>query len=322
VALYLLWLMIRHRSITLPTAVNPGMPAGGGLIDESKSAILAGLGSNGEWVARWQLLPAAMPLEQKLQACRAFGFPCVLKPDTGCRGSGVGIIDHEQDARTYLEACPRDVILQQFVAGVEYGIFYVRRPQEATGRIISITDKHQTAVAGDGESTLEELILSDERGSAMAGFFLDKHADQLERIPDAGESVPLTRLGTHARGALFRNAAHLLTPALEARIDEISKGYPGFYFGRYDIRGPSEQAFRQGGPFQVVELNGLTAESTHIYDPKTRLWQAYRTLFAQWRLAFEIGRANRDAGHPPLTLREVRALFKANSETPEFESPV
>ena len=59
----------------------------------------------------------------------------------------------------------------------------------------------------------------------------------------------------------------------------------------------------------MLELNGVSAEATHIYDPKTSLFAAYRTLFTQWRLAFAIGAANRARGHRPLRLREVIALL-------------
>jgi hypothetical protein len=41
-----------------------------------------------------------------------------------------------------------------------------------------------------------------------------------------------------------------------------------------------------------VELNGVTSEATHIYDPKQSLCGAYRVLFEQWRIAFEIGLQN------------------------------
>jgi hypothetical protein len=37
----------------------------------------------------------------------------------------------------------------------------------------------------------------------------------------------------------------------------------------------------------------------------------WKTLFRQWRLAFEIGRANRDAGHPPTGLFEIVGLLRA-----------
>jgi hypothetical protein len=44
----------------------------------------------------------------------------------------------------------------------------------------------------------------------------------------------------------------------------------------------------------------VTSEATNIYDPRNGLLAAYRTLFEQWRLAFEIGAANRALGHGPI----------------------
>jgi hypothetical protein len=44
--------------------------------------------------------------------------------------------------------------------------------------------------------------------------------------------------------------------------------------------------------FTVLELNNVTSEATHIYDPGIGLFEAYRVLFEQWRLAFEIGAEN------------------------------
>jgi hypothetical protein len=43
-----------------------------------------------------------------------------------------------------------------------------------------------------------------------------------------------------------------------------------------------------GRNIRIIELNGLTSESTNIYDPKYGLFFAYRTLFEQFRIAFEI----------------------------------
>src|SRR5262249_53508859 len=86
------------------------------------------------------------------------------------------------------------------------------------------------------------------------------------------------------------------TPELETSIDEISQSYDGFHFGRFDIRTPSIEDFRAGRNFKIVELNGVTSEATHIYDPRNNLFAAYRVLFAQWKLAFEIGAKNRQRG--------------------------
>jgi len=60
----------------------------------------------------------------------------------------------------------------------------------------------------------------------------------------------------------------------------------------------------------VLELNGVTSEATHIYDPGNSLLEAYRVLFRQWSWAYQIGRRNRERGceiTPALTL--VRELL-------------
>ncbi len=62
---------------------------------------------------------------------------------------------------------------------------------------------------------------------------------------------------------------------------------------------------------KAIELNGVTSEATNVYDPKYSLWDAYRILFEQWRLAFEVGAANRERGVEPTSLRELfRMLFR------------
>ena len=52
------------------------------------------------------------------------------------------------------------------------------------------------------------------------------------------------------------------------------------------------------------------AEAAHIYDPKTTILKAYRVLFKQWSLAFEISAANRRRGARPLTFRKLRSLLQ------------
>ena len=60
-----------------------------------------------------------------------------------------------------------------------------------------------------------------------------------------------------------------------------------------------------GRNLKIVELNGVTSEATHIYDPKLNLFDAYRVLFEQWRIAFEIGDLNRARGARPTPAREL-----------------
>ena len=98
------------------------------------------------------------------------------------------------------------------------------------------------------------------------------------------------------------------TGELEHSIDQICRGIDGFYFGRFDIRFPSSKDFHAGRNFKIIELNGVTSESTNIYDPRYSLFDAYRILFAQWKIAFEIGAQNRRSGFLPTPVKEILRL--------------
>jgi pimeloyl-ACP methyl ester carboxylesterase/membrane protein DedA with SNARE-associated domain len=312
VALYVLWLGVRHRGLTLFTAANPAIEAGG-FINESKAAILSGLAAAGDVVPPWQLLPEAEDAASRVEAVRRFvaerglTLPIVLKPDAGQRGSGVVVARSWAVVEAYLSGARYDVIAQAYVAGEEYGVFYARRPSEERGRIFAVTVKTMPVVVGDGRRTLEELILADPRAVAMAAIYLVEQRARLSEIVPAGSPVQLVELGTHCRGAYFGDGIQLTTPELEAAVDRIGRAFPGFFFGRYDVRSPSLDDFRRGA-FHVIELNGVTSEATSIYDPAHGLIDAYRTLFAQWRLAFAIGEENRERGVTPTGLPALAKL--------------
>ncbi len=165
-------------------------------------------------------------------------------------------------------------------------------------------------VRGDGVHTLERLILADRRAVCMADHYLARQAGRLDRVPEAGEEIRLVELGTHCRGAIFLDGRAAHSEALEQTLDSISRGFSGFFFGRYDIRTADVAAIARGGGFKVIELNGVTSEATHIYDPSIGLLEAYRVLFEQWRLAFEIGGLNRERGARPARPAEMLRLMR------------
>jgi hypothetical protein len=297
---YLIWLAAKHRSACAFTASNPMIPASG-VVGESKYAILRAVQSVApEFVPRtWRITsPDDVPRT----------FPIVLKPDAGQRGSGVVIARSIEDVHRYFESFRGVAIAQEFIDGPELGIFYVRYPGRTKGTVLSVTEKRLTFVTGDGRRRLEQLILDDDRAVALAPVFLKRFASRLNEVPAAGEPVRLVELGTHCRGALFVDGGHLLTAELEHAIDTISRGLEGFHFGRYDLRATSLDAL-QAGNFKVLELNGVTSEATHIYDPSVGIIAAYRALFEQWRIAFEIGAINRRRGARTTSLVELLRRF-------------
>ncbi|MFN7934002.1 MAG: VTT domain-containing protein [Bryobacteraceae bacterium] len=288
---YLLYLAIKHRSPTVFMSANPGIH-NGGAYGESKFEILRALDPS--VVAPYRLLPAKLAPNARIQQANEFRtqFPVVLKPDVGERGNGVAIIRSQPELEAYLRNATTDTIIQQYVSGHEYGLFYYRMPGEAKGHLFSITEKHFPHVTGDGASTICQLIENDPRAACLTSMYCARLRRNPSDIPAPGERVPIAELGSHCKGAIFLDGRHLHTPELEAAVDRISKSHPGFYFGRYDVRSASPEHLQQG-MFQVLELNGVTAEATHIYDPAVTIVDAYRTLAAQWRIAFEIGAALR-----------------------------
>jgi len=310
VVLHSALLSLRYRSLAVFTAANPAIPSGG-FIGESKFQILEGLKGSAENLPGTGLLRKGDSAVDRMDQLNAFlaknrlDYPVVLKPDAGQRGSGVVIVRTPRAAEAYLKQCSLDTIVQEYIPGMEFGIFYYRHPDEDRGCILGITEKRYTSVRGDGRRTLEELILDDDRGLANARAFLKAHRDRLAEIPLEGQDVRLVELGTHARGALFLDATKHSTPELESAIDNISKSFDGFYFGRFDIKCQTLEDLRSGLHLKIIELNGVTSEATNIYDPTNSLVNAYRVLFKQWTLAFAIGRANMDRGFKPAPVSQL-----------------
>jgi membrane protein DedA with SNARE-associated domain len=307
-------LAVWHRSLTMWTAVNPGITPAGGVVSESKSDILSRLSA--ESVVPTVLIPADDSDERAERtvreiAARGWGYPVVLKPDAGERGAGVRKVHSTEDVVSYLASHQGPVMVQPFHPGpFEAGVFYYRLPGEEQGHIFSITDKVFPVLIGDGRSTLEELIWAHPRFRMQANTFLARHAGSLTRVLAEGESLPLTMAGNHCQGTLFRDGSHLLTPELEEAIDRVVKSFKGFHVGRFDVRYANPEEFRSGRGFAVVELNGVTAESTNLYDPSWSLLRAYRTLFHQWALLFRIGAVNRSLGHRPVSLTQLVVLVR------------
>jgi membrane protein DedA with SNARE-associated domain len=300
VAGHYLRLAIKYRGLSLPTCANPGMFTGG-LIGESKYATLRDLQSTSpDWVAPSFLLASGPERLRELERLMERGqleFPLVLKPDVAQRGSGFKVIRSLTEAAAYLSAVSVPVVAQKYIPGPrEAGVFYYRFPHEPCGQIFAITEKIFPVIFGDGRRTVEELIRADSRAALLAPVYLRRFQERRKFVPAFGESLRLVEAGNHAQGCIFRDGRLLWSEQLEARIDEISRGLPGFYIGRYDVRFGSVEEFQQGRGFSILELNGAASEATSAYDATKSLRDAYRLLFQQWELVFAIGAANRRLG--------------------------
>jgi membrane protein DedA with SNARE-associated domain len=319
VGLYYIFLSLRYRSLTLPSASNPKIETGG-FMGESKASVMEMVGNDQQlWIAEFVTMhrngvagekdlenAIALMKEKKLE------FPVVAKPDIGWNGYGVRLVEDNNHLLQYISDFPHNenIILQRPVPyDGEAGIFYVRIPGEAKGKIYSVTLRYFPFVTGDGKSNLRDLIRNDQRTKLRADYYLGGKSEHvgfgdqdLDQVPSPGELIRLSFIGSLRVGGLYRNASHLITPELTERFDKIAQSMPEFYFGRFDIRFESIERLIKGEGFNIIEINGAGAEAIQAWDPNVRLLSLYREFFRSYRLLFKIGNLNRARGFKPMTL--------------------
>ncbi len=324
-------LSIRHRSPFAWTAANPGVGPAEGLRGESKSGMLRGLGQGPRVLAHVVIEPHpdAKARADRARACMSEtgplgSFPIIVKPDAGERGRDVTLVRTDAELDEAFRRIPAPAMLQRYHPGpVEAGIFWIRHLEtvghEETagapqGFIFAITRKTLPEVVGDGRATLRTLVERHPRYRRQMATHASRFGARLEAwTPAAGERVLLTETGNHIKGCLFEDGADLITPELEARVDELSRNFRGprgepHDFGRFDVRATGEEALK-AGDFSVIELNGMTSEATNLYDPgRSTLW-AYSILYRQWEYAFALGAARTKQGSRVLTWRELARVI-------------
>lgn len=320
---YNLLMALRYFRLNIPLASNPGID-NSGYIGESKPKILRGITGHDAFVAAFGELPSGSP-EERLAAALAWmkahdvDFPVMAKPDVGQRGDGVKRVVDEADLLAYLADYPHGVHIQEMAPGpYEFGVFYRRFPNQEKGEVLGLTGKAFPRIVGNGESTIDDLIINHPDAMGRLHIYRKRFAHRLNEVLPKGEVLDLVKTGNHCLGTLFIDSSYLSTPELEARFDAISRSIDGFYIGRYDVRAADLEDFRGGKAFKIIELNGSAAEPGHMYDRRHGLWYAYKTLISMYRDIWTIGRQNIAAGFEPVSLyrlwreqqryeREIRA---------------
>ena len=315
--IYYLLLCIPRNRFGLLSIVNPGMLAAG-VYQPPKVGVLQKLAiKNPQYIARCITLANKnseeyFTLAKEFISTNKLSFPIILKPEVGQRGADIRIIKDQHELQQQLTCIPKDGIymLQEYAHGIEYGVHYVRMPKEKDGTIFSIGRKELISLRGDGIKSLERLILEHPRACIMYKVHFRQHKEVLATIPAQGEKIQLVHIGTHSLGAIFVDARKLKTKELEKRIDQISKGYEGFYMGRYDIIAASEEDLQQGINFKVVELNSVMGEPAHMYDPHNSLWYGYKVLMQYCGLMVKVATQNMELGVTPMSFVNFISLSR------------
>lgn len=308
------WYAIRSRSLFFFSASNPTIK-NGGFFMESKKQI-------------YNLIPAEYyPKTELMNPCASFAvmsdrleksgisYPFIVKPDIGQRGSSVKKINTPEELLKYVGRREFPFLIQDLIPYQnEVGIFYVRFPHEAEGRITGIVAKEFLIVTGDGQSTIETLLKKDPRHEMQLQALRKEYGKKLDTVPALGEKQNLVPYGNHIRGAKFLDVSDKITPKLTRMMNNVCLQIPGFYFGRLDIMYDNWEALENGNDFQIVELNGAASEPTHMYDPKHSIFFGWKELMRHIRYMYQISAANHKKGAPYLTFRKGMAEYRANVE--------
>jgi len=323
VALHWGLLSLRYRSLSLPLIANPAIPLSG-MVGVPKTAVFDRAGEQARnWILPW-LEYEVTSEEAETQQSRVkqllsdvgLGLPIVGKPNLGCRGVGVKLLQTDAELHDYLDTFPVAAAIQfQELADweAEAGVFYVRHPDKQAGEITSLTLKYMPYVVGDGEATLAQLVARDPRAGKLQHLYQDRHAHSWNTVIEADQPFRLIFAASHSRGAVFRDGNDYITEKLSKTLDTIFDDIPGFHYGRLDIKFRDLDSLMSGEDFSIIEINGASSESIHIWDRNTGFGDAVKTLLRQYQTLFTLGHANRQRGHRPPGLRALWDAWRHES---------
>ena len=298
VYMYYLYLAFKARAFVFFSAANPGIELGG-FWGESKMEILQKIPP--EWIPKSLYIGKGQDMQSTLTQLQRVGihFPLIAKPDVGERGFLVEKIETPEELEAYRNAYAVDLVLQEFIAEPEeVSVLYFRYPGKEKGEITSVTLKKFLTVVGDGSATVRELVSAYPRAKLQLAVLEENKPELMDHIPAQGEEVQLVPIGNHCRGTTFLNGNAQIDQDLVEMFDRISHRLDGIYFGRFDIKCRSMADLKEGKNFYILEINGVKAEPTHIYQPGFSLWKAYGVLFRQWKTIYEISMLNHEKGVP------------------------
>ena len=289
---FALYYAIKARSLTFITAVNPSIE-NSGIGTESKFKTIQLIPT--EFLPKTVFHVGNSSIEKTIEEIKkqAINFPLIVKPDIGFRGLLVEKINSEEELIQFLKKYEIDILIQEFLTEKnECGIFFYRFPNQQKGNITSITLKKFLYVIGDGKSTIKQLMNSDERAKLYVEIIKKDNQIDLNFIPEKDKKLNLSVIGNHSKGTQFINGNHLITAKLEATINKLNTKIEGWYYGRLDIKYNSFEDLEKGN-FKILEINGILAEPTHIYDAtKTSYFKALKEIRSHWKKLYKIAKIN------------------------------
>lgn len=303
---YFLYLALKRGSLAFFTNVNPDFYAGG-FVNTSKFDALKGIES--KWLPKTLYFSSrSLDLVEKELAKQKMGYPLILKPNKGERGKGVLKIHNREALLKALPMINSDFIVQEFINyPLEFGVLYYKSPDTNKGEISSICLKEMPFVIGNGEDTLDKLVLE-----KYKSINFDNINSGNERIVLKNkEQFTLEYVAHRSKKCVFKNYNHLHSKKLIETFDIITSGMDNFHFGRFDVKVNSVEDLITGNNIKILEVNGVNSQPIHIFDPDYSFFECYRDLHTHWFLIYKISKKNSLLDFRPMKTKNlIREILK------------
>ncbi|MEZ5046933.1 MAG: hypothetical protein R2831_08070 [Chitinophagaceae bacterium] len=301
------WYGLLLRKMTWFTAVNTNIEDSG-FVQESKMEILKNIPAT--YLPKTYFIDFEKPLP-----LIQIEFPLIAKPDIGGRGRKIEIIHSDTELNNYHASISENYLIQEFVeSNLEFGIFYVKTPSMKQGKVVSVAQKKFLELVGDGVHNIEELMNMDYRAQLQIERL--RPYINMQRILDKGVQKIIEPIGNHCRGTQFVNRNDLINEQMHQTFNTISQEIDGFFYGRFDLKVFNISDLYQGNAIKILELNGLTSDVAHLFDPHTRLRDVFFTQVKHCKYCYEIAKENLKKGYnptPPLVLlKKIISFLKSD----------
>ncbi|WP_255070190.1 hypothetical protein [Lacihabitans sp. LS3-19] len=289
---YYLYLSIKNRNIFFPANVNIGLK-NGGFFEEDKKEILKNIPS--------QFLPNSLYVSESettegliLEIYKNnIAFPLIAKPLNEQRGKNVEIIKDENELDFYHKKLAKEYIVQEFISHpIELAILVSRMPGDNHWEVSSITKKEFLSVKGDGKRDVKGLLKTNPRAVMIWEDLLRNVKVNWDEVLPENEVRIIEKIGNHCRGTIFRNAIEIDKEKVAVVVSEILKNFEGFNYGRFDLKVKSIEDLYAGENIRILELNGVNADSAHVFDPDYKLFNAYKDIAWHWKRLSDIALLN------------------------------
>ena len=299
---YYFFLAIKSRKWVYFSVLNPCMNFGGAFLS-SKNKALQNIPK--EWVPKTLLVNPEEDFSRIKKGLQKekIKFPLIVKPDMGERGKGVEIIPELSDLENHIAGLPQEpYLIQEYIEyPLELGILFYW-DLEGKPQISSIGSKSFCHVIGNGKDPFKALVKKNPRLATRIPLLEKRFKKEWETILPKDKHLLIEPIGNHNRGTTFLDGRNYYSKELLDWTANCARQIPGFDYGRFDIKIKDKNAFKRKKNIKIMEVNGVNSEPIHIYDPNYSIWNAYRDIFFQMKIIFDLSQKRLKKEYPTQSL--------------------